>query len=171
MWVIDCLSFFLVPSRNSNMPVYSQSAMSQGTCPDSLLFYCFHLANIWIYHGTWECINYIFCQFVCFCLIMEISYPFGVFSTFAYFLFVSMCRCCLQVVLHHHDFFALFLFLHINTTIIIIILHFFSWRWKRYLFPLLFSTKATIVIVIILFSYFMAMETLHPFVSFVFYSF
>jgi hypothetical protein len=36
------LSFFLVPSRSSNTPLYPQSAASQGTCPDSLFFCYFH---------------------------------------------------------------------------------------------------------------------------------
>jgi len=37
-----CLSLFLVPSWSSNMPLYPQSATSQGACLDSLLFHCFH---------------------------------------------------------------------------------------------------------------------------------
>ncbi len=41
VWVIKCLSFFLVPSRSSNTPFYPQSAASQGACPNSLLFRCF----------------------------------------------------------------------------------------------------------------------------------
>jgi len=36
------MSFFLVPSQNSNTPLYPQSAASQGACPNSLLFRCFH---------------------------------------------------------------------------------------------------------------------------------
>jgi RsiW-degrading membrane proteinase PrsW (M82 family) len=42
MWVIKCLLISLVPSRSSNTPLYPQSATSQGACPDSLLFDCFH---------------------------------------------------------------------------------------------------------------------------------
>ncbi len=42
MWMIKCLSFLLVPSWSSNMPLYPRSAMSQGMCLDSLLFRCFH---------------------------------------------------------------------------------------------------------------------------------
>ncbi len=42
VWVSDCLSFFLVPSQNSNMPIYPQSVVSQRVCPNSLLFRCFH---------------------------------------------------------------------------------------------------------------------------------
>jgi hypothetical protein len=41
-WVIKCSSFFLVPSRSFNTPLYPQSVTSQGACPDSLLFCCFH---------------------------------------------------------------------------------------------------------------------------------
>jgi hypothetical protein len=41
VWVIKCLSFFLVPSRSSNTPFYPQSAMSQKMCPNSLFFRCF----------------------------------------------------------------------------------------------------------------------------------
>jgi hypothetical protein len=40
---IDCLSFFFVSSRNSNMSFYPQSVASQGVCRNSLLFRCFHL--------------------------------------------------------------------------------------------------------------------------------
>ncbi len=39
---VSCLLIFLVPSRSSSTPLYPQSAMSQGTCPSSLFFYCFH---------------------------------------------------------------------------------------------------------------------------------
>ncbi len=39
---ISCLSFFLVPSQSSSTPLYPRSATSQGACPDSLLFRCFH---------------------------------------------------------------------------------------------------------------------------------
>jgi hypothetical protein len=38
-----CLSVFLVPSWNSSTPFYPQSAMSQGVCPNFLLFCYFHL--------------------------------------------------------------------------------------------------------------------------------
>jgi hypothetical protein len=41
VWVIDCLSFFLVSSQSSSTPLYPQSAMNQGACPNSLLFHCF----------------------------------------------------------------------------------------------------------------------------------
>ncbi len=48
MWGIKCLSFFLVPSRSSNTPLYPQSAASQRTCPNSLLFRWFHFkTHIW----------------------------------------------------------------------------------------------------------------------------
>ncbi len=40
--MIKCLSFFLLPSRNSNMPLYPPSVVSQGTCPDSLFIRCCH---------------------------------------------------------------------------------------------------------------------------------
>ncbi len=40
--VIKCLLFFLVSSRSSSTPLYPQSATSQGACPNSLLFCCFH---------------------------------------------------------------------------------------------------------------------------------
>jgi hypothetical protein len=46
-----CLSFFLIPSQSSNTPLYPQSAMSQGVCPDSLLFCCFQ------YRFTFESIK------------------------------------------------------------------------------------------------------------------
>jgi hypothetical protein len=36
VWVIKCLSFFLVPSRSSSTPLYPQSATSQGACPQLL---------------------------------------------------------------------------------------------------------------------------------------
>jgi hypothetical protein len=39
VWVIKCLSFFLVPSRSSSTPLYPQNATSQGACPNSLLFH------------------------------------------------------------------------------------------------------------------------------------
>jgi hypothetical protein len=42
VWVIKCLSFFLVPSWSSNTSFYPRSATSQGACPDSLFFHCFH---------------------------------------------------------------------------------------------------------------------------------
>ncbi len=42
MWVIQCLSFFLVPSRSSNTPLYPQNVANQGMRPDSLLFHYFH---------------------------------------------------------------------------------------------------------------------------------
>jgi hypothetical protein len=40
--VIKCFSFFLVPSYSSNTPLYPQTVVSQGTCPNSLPFQCFH---------------------------------------------------------------------------------------------------------------------------------
>jgi len=40
--VSDCLSFFFVPSRSFSMPLYPQSVTSQGACPNSLFFRCFH---------------------------------------------------------------------------------------------------------------------------------
>jgi len=43
MWVSDCSSFFLIPFRSSNTPLYSQSAANQRACPNSLRFRCFHL--------------------------------------------------------------------------------------------------------------------------------
>ncbi len=42
VWVIDCLSFFLVSSRSSNTPLYPQNATNQRACPNSWFFYCFH---------------------------------------------------------------------------------------------------------------------------------
>jgi hypothetical protein len=36
-----CLSFFLVPSRSSSTPLYPQSVVNQGACPNSMLFHCF----------------------------------------------------------------------------------------------------------------------------------
>jgi hypothetical protein len=42
MWVIEHLSFFLVPSQSSNMPLYPQSVVNHGACLDSLFFSCFH---------------------------------------------------------------------------------------------------------------------------------
>jgi hypothetical protein len=36
------LSFFLVPSRSSSTPLYPQTIVSQGACPDSLFFCSFH---------------------------------------------------------------------------------------------------------------------------------
>ncbi len=41
-WMISC-HFFLIPSRSSNTPLYPQSVVSQGACPNSSLFHCFHL--------------------------------------------------------------------------------------------------------------------------------
>ncbi len=41
--MIDRLSFFLIPSRNSSTPLYPQSAASRGVCSNFLLFRCFHL--------------------------------------------------------------------------------------------------------------------------------
>jgi hypothetical protein len=41
-WLTNCLSFSLVPSRNSNTPLYPQSFESQQTCLDFLFFHCFH---------------------------------------------------------------------------------------------------------------------------------
>ncbi len=59
MWVSDCLSFFLVPSHNSNITLYPQSAMSQGACPQLLIFSLFSLhTHIWVYQGTWECVTH-----------------------------------------------------------------------------------------------------------------
>jgi hypothetical protein len=46
MWVIKHLSFFVIPSRNSNTPLYPQSVASQRTCFDSLFFHCFHFKLI-----------------------------------------------------------------------------------------------------------------------------
>jgi len=40
--MISYLSFLLVPSWSSNMPLYPQNATSQGVCSNSLLFCCFH---------------------------------------------------------------------------------------------------------------------------------
>jgi hypothetical protein len=42
MWVIKCLSFFLVLFWSSSMPFYPQSVASQGACPDSLFIHCSH---------------------------------------------------------------------------------------------------------------------------------
>jgi hypothetical protein len=55
MWVIKCLSFFLVPSQSSSTPLYPQSVASQGVCPQVLAIplFSFHI-YIWIYQGTWE---------------------------------------------------------------------------------------------------------------------
>jgi hypothetical protein len=66
MWVSDCLSFFLVPSQSSNMPLYPQSAVSQKVCPNSLLLRCFHFkltfesikelgnASFWLGKSLWK---------------------------------------------------------------------------------------------------------------------
>jgi hypothetical protein len=43
--MIKCLSFFLVPSRNSNTPLYPQSVASQGTCPQLLILLMFSCRN------------------------------------------------------------------------------------------------------------------------------
>jgi hypothetical protein len=40
--VISCLSFFLVLSQSFSTPFYPQSVTSQGMCPNSLFFRCFH---------------------------------------------------------------------------------------------------------------------------------
>jgi hypothetical protein len=42
VWVIKCMSFFLVPSWSFSTPFYPQSATSQEACFDSLFFCCFH---------------------------------------------------------------------------------------------------------------------------------
>jgi len=42
-----CLSLFLVPSWSSSTPLYPQSAMSQGMCPNSLFFRCFRFRLIY----------------------------------------------------------------------------------------------------------------------------
>jgi hypothetical protein len=42
MWVIKCLSFFLVRSWSSSTPFYPQSATNQWVCLDFLLFRYFH---------------------------------------------------------------------------------------------------------------------------------
>jgi hypothetical protein len=41
-WLNSCLSFFLIPSRSSNMPLYPRNVTNQGTCLGSLFFCCFH---------------------------------------------------------------------------------------------------------------------------------
>jgi hypothetical protein len=41
MWMIKCLSIFLVPSRSSSMPLYPQSVVNQEACPNSLFFHYF----------------------------------------------------------------------------------------------------------------------------------
>jgi hypothetical protein len=46
VWVIDYLSFFLVPFWSFSTPLYPQSATSQGTCPNFLIFDCFHFIFI-----------------------------------------------------------------------------------------------------------------------------
>jgi len=51
------LSLLLVPSRNSNTPLYPQNVMSQGACPNFFSFCCFHLwTHSWIHQGAWGCI-------------------------------------------------------------------------------------------------------------------
>ncbi len=44
--MIDYLSFFLVPFWSFSTPLYPQSATSQGTCPNFLIFDCFHFIFI-----------------------------------------------------------------------------------------------------------------------------
>jgi hypothetical protein len=39
-WLNSCFSFFIIPSRSSNMPLYPRRVVSQGVCPDSLFFHC-----------------------------------------------------------------------------------------------------------------------------------
>jgi hypothetical protein len=43
VWVVKCLSFFLVSSRNSNTPFYPQSVASQGACPQPFTISLFSL--------------------------------------------------------------------------------------------------------------------------------
>jgi hypothetical protein len=43
VWVSDCFSFFLLWSQSFSTPLYPQNSTSQGVCPNSLLFHCFHL--------------------------------------------------------------------------------------------------------------------------------
>ncbi len=40
--MIDYLLIFLVPFRSSSTPLYLQNVASQGACPSSLFFHCFH---------------------------------------------------------------------------------------------------------------------------------
>jgi hypothetical protein len=55
VWMIDCLSFFVVPSRSSSTPLYPQSAISQGPSPQLRTLSLFSLQiHIWVYEGTWE---------------------------------------------------------------------------------------------------------------------
>jgi hypothetical protein len=42
VWIVEDSQFFLVPFRSSSTPLYPWSAVSQGLCPDSLPFHCFH---------------------------------------------------------------------------------------------------------------------------------
>jgi hypothetical protein len=42
VWVIKCLSFFLVPFRSSSTPLYPQSATNQEACPQLFTFSLFH---------------------------------------------------------------------------------------------------------------------------------
>jgi hypothetical protein len=50
VWMIDCLSFFLVLFRSSSTPLYPQSAASQGTHPNSFSFHCFHIWTLsWVH--------------------------------------------------------------------------------------------------------------------------
>jgi hypothetical protein len=59
VWVINCLSFFLIPSWSCSTPLYPQSAASQGVCLDSFSFRCLHLwTQSWVHQGTWGCIIY-----------------------------------------------------------------------------------------------------------------
>jgi hypothetical protein len=55
VWVIECLSFFLVPSQSSSTPLYPQSVASQGVCPQLLVLLLFSLqTHIWVYQRAWE---------------------------------------------------------------------------------------------------------------------
>jgi hypothetical protein len=55
VWVIKCLSLFLIPFRSSNTPLYPQSVASQGVCPLLLTLLLFSLqTHIWVYQGAWE---------------------------------------------------------------------------------------------------------------------
>jgi hypothetical protein len=55
---VNCLPIFLVPSRSFSTPLYPWNVVSQGACPNSFSFRCFHLwTHNWIHPETWGCID------------------------------------------------------------------------------------------------------------------
>jgi hypothetical protein len=55
---MKCLLIFIVPSWNSNTPLYPWSATSQGACPNSFSFHCFrHWTCNWIHQRAWGCVS------------------------------------------------------------------------------------------------------------------